>query len=404
MRIGGLYDLRAGKCNRPKFSAGGAASPIVPTLNTLVANRLQYQTVTRAVSAPATYRREHYAHPDGDISAIQTVDINRYLSAVATGTAGAAHDMKRYIEYPAGVFYPVTWSGLATVTLASGATLTSDVVAGLTIPAGAKFWERTVYLTSGTFAAMELPAASTAIGVDDGSASGDLGNSGTIPQGGVTPTLGAQIIKGTVNATNARAFVINGDSITLGVGDITSVGAKSSSGYPARILDQHGWPYFKFCKGGQGIQDSVTLAATINANIGLFNYTDFIEQHGLNDLSLFSRTKAQIEADLQTIFALSNVVGKRIYKTTITPRTTSTDAWATVANQTPTTDGNMADLTGLNTDIRAGLANVNVVLEAADAAMTARNSNLHKAPPAGTADGTHIDSTRAALVASLLSV
>jgi hypothetical protein len=201
--------------------------------------------------------------------------------------------------------------------------------------------------------------------------------------------------------TGAPACI--GDRLTLGIiGDASNVGAKGGSGFIARILDQHGYPYFKFCKGGQQVADQVTLAATITATLANFGFSDVIVQSGLNDLSLGSRTKAQIEADLQTIFAL--VAGKRIYKTTITPRTTTTDAWATTANQTPTVDGNMADLTGLNTDIRAGLANVYAVIEAADAAMSARNSNIHKAPPAGTSDGTHFNSTRAALVASLLTI
>jgi len=58
----------------------------------------------------------------------------------------------------------------------------------------------------------------------------------------------------------------------------------------------------------------------------------------------------------------------------------------------------------LNDDIRVGLSNFYGVLEVADAAMSARNSNIHKAPPAGTSDGTHVNSTRAALIAGLLSV
>jgi len=64
----------------------------------------------------------------------------------------------------------------------------------------------------------------------------------------------------------------------------------------------------------------------------------------------------------------------------------------------------MADLNGLNADIRAGLPNISRVLEAADAAMSSRDSDIHKAPPAGTSDGVHFNSTRAALIASLLSV
>jgi hypothetical protein len=384
------------------LGAGGAPI-IIPTVNTLVANRLQYNTATQSVTNPATYLRQHHAHPSGNISNIKTIDVNRYLSGVAAGTAGAVHTIKRTIEYPQGTFTPVLWSGSSTISIGSGATVTSDVIAGLSIPAGAKFWERTVILTTATIPCMELPAGANVTAVDDGSASGDLYNSGTISPGSIN-TIGSNMIIGTVNAANARAFVLLGDSITLGTGDITNSGSKGAAGYPARLLDQGGWPYFKFCKGGQGIVDAVTLSATINVNLGLFNYTDLISQHGINDLSLNSRTKAQIEADLQTIFALSTIVGKRIYKTTITPRSTSTDSWATTANQTPTVDGNMADLTGLNTDIRAGLANVTAVLDAADASMSARDSNIHIAPPTGTADGTHPNSSRHSLIASSLSV
>lgn len=376
---------------------------LVPTLNTLVANRLQYNTATQSVTQPATYRRQHHAHPSGAISAIKTIDVNRYLSGVAAGTAGNAHTIKRTIEYPQDVFTPVLWGGSATIAITSGQTVTSDVVAGLTIPAGAKFWERTVVLTTVTRPCMELPAGANVTAVDDGSASGDFYNSGTISPGSIN-TIGANMITGTVNATAARAFVLLGDSLVLGTGDITNSGSKGGAGWPARLMDQGGWPYFKMCKGGQGIVDAVTLSATINANLALFAWTDLLAEHGINDLSLNSRTKAQVEADYQTIFALSNIVGKRIYKTTITPRTTSTDSWATTANQTPTTTGTMADLTGLNTDIRAGLPNVTGVIDAADAAMSARDSLLHKAPPAGTPDGTHPNSTRHSLIASLLTV
>jgi len=396
-----MFSLR--RRRRPGSGIGTFGGSTGLTVGTLVASRFQYNTTTQAVTQPRTYLREHTSHADGAIRNIQTIDVNRYLSGVAAGTAGAVHTIKRYIEYPAGVFTQVTWAGSGTVSLGSGATVTSDVIAGLTIPPLTKFWERTVVLTSATIPIMELPAGANVTGVDDGNASGDLGNSGSISAGPLQ-TIGCNMMKGDVLADNARAFVILGDSITLGAGDITSSGAHGAAGYPARILDQHGYPYFKLCKGGQGMLDAVTIAATINANLGLFAYTDLMEQHGLNDLSLNSRTKAQVEADLQTVLGQTNIVGKNIYKTTITPRSTSTDGWATTANQTPTVDGNMADLTGLNTDIRAGLPNVNTVLEAADAAMSARDSNIHLAPPAGTADGTHMDSARCALIAAALSV
>ena len=97
---------------------GGGASA-VPRI--LAANRTQMKTAVTAVTDPFTSRRTHYASPQGNISNLQTVDINTYISDVGTVTAGAAHTIKRYIEYPLGVFTQVTWGGQTTVTLAPGA-------------------------------------------------------------------------------------------------------------------------------------------------------------------------------------------------------------------------------------------------------------------------------------------
>lgn len=398
-------DTLAGKLGGQQQAAVGLPAPIVPTLGGLAASRTQYNTDTAAITQPFTSRRVHYAHADGDISALQTVDINRYLASISTTSTGAAHTIKRYIEYPVDTFWPVTWSAASTVSLTAGLRVKSDVVAGLTIPAGAKFWERTVVLTTATVPVIVAPAGSDVLGVDDGNASGDIGNTGTVPPTTGLNTIGCQAIIGTVNATAARSFVLLGDSLTFGALDITGVGAKQGSGWVARMLDIHGYPYMKWCIGGQQATDHATLIATINADVGptLLTFTDLICQGGLNDLRL-GRTKAQIEADYQTIFAATNINGKRKWLTTITPRSTSSDAWATTVNQAPQIDGNMADLTGLNADIRAGQANAFGFVEAADAAMSARDSNIHKAPPAGTTDGTHFNSTRAALVASLVTV
>lgn len=350
--------------------------------------------------------RTYWAHGAGDISSLQLVYINRYLSGVASGAAGSAHNVKVYVEYPAGTFWPVTFGGLSTYTRASGGRVKSDVVAGLTVPAGAKFWVRTVVLTTTTgIPCIVLPASAQAIGIDDGNVAADQGNSGTISATTTVNTIGPNAIIGTVNATNARSFVILGDSLTFGTGDETAHGARDGTGFVARLLDAAGLPYFKWAIGGQQATDAATIQSTIAADTAatLMDFSDVICAYGVNDLRL-GRTKAQIEADYQTIYAVGSFAGKRKYQTTITPRSDTTDAYATTTNQTPKTDGNMADLTPLNIDIRAGLANVYKVIEAADAAMSARDSNIHKAPPAGTTDGTHFNSTRAALIASLLTI
>lgn len=390
----------------PAYSpSAGRFGGIIPTLGGLVANRGKIATAVTSLTAPFTCRKAYWSHGAGDISNLQLVFVNRYLSAVGTSTAGGAFSLKFYIEYPANTFTAVNWSGSNTVAVSAGARIKSDVVSGLTIPAGTKFWVRTV-LTVGSAVSvpiMELNAGANVLGVDDGNSASDLGNSGTISATTGINTFGPNAIIGTVNATAARSFLIVGDSLSWGQGDDSGVGAQDSSGFLQRMLGRLGYPCMTWAKGGQQAADVAPITATLNADTQLAGFTDVILQHGVNDLRL-GRTRAQIETDLQTIAGTASITGKRIWKTTITPRSTSTDSWATTANQSPQIDGNMADLNPLNADIRAGLANMTNVIEAADAAMSARDSDIHKAPPAGTTDGTHFNSTRAALIASLLSV
>lgn len=393
-----------GEVHRKRRVAGGI---IIPTDGGIVANRGKIATNFTSQTAPFTSKKTFWSHGAGAISNLQIVFVNRYLSAVGTSAAGSAFSLKFFIEYPAGTFTPVLFSGSSTVAIAAGGRVKSDVVAGLTIPANTKFWVRTV-LAVGTSVAIpvqELNAGATVLGIDDGNAASDLGNSGTISPTSTVNIFGPTTIVGTVNATAARSFLVVGDSLAWGQGDDSSVGAQDSSGFLQRLLGQLGYPCMTWAKGGQQAADVAPIVATLNADTAstLMSFTDVILQHGVNDLRL-GRSVAQIKADLQTIAATASIAGKRIWKTTITPRSDSTDAWATLANQTAKTDGTMASINTLNADIRAGLPNMTNVIEAADAAMSARDSDIHKAPPAGTTDGTHFNSTRAALIASLLTV
>jgi hypothetical protein len=205
---------------------------------------------------------------------------------------------------------------------------------------------------------------------------------------------------GTIAAANAKSFVIVGDSIAWGEGDVSSVGPKGGSGWIARALDVHGYPYVKIAKQGQQATDYVSTMAPTTSFLGKLSFTDMVCEFGINDLRL-GRTQAQVLADHQTIYG--QFVGKRIHQTTLPPRSSSTDAWATLVNQAGKTDGTMASLNTLNAVIRAKPANVNNVIEAADAAMSARDSDIWTAPPAATLDGTHPVSTKAASMAATLA-
>lgn len=378
----------------------GSASP--STTFALAANRADVPTALTSIAANTTCRREHFAHPDGALTSIQTVDVGWY----ATGAAPANSDartIKRYIEYPANTFTQITWSsGSFSVTIAPGTVVKSDIIL-LAIPAGAEFWERTVNLTATVtnFPIMQLPAAPTVIGVDDGCSATDQGNSGTIAASSSNSGwFGAAAIMGSIQTANARSFAIVGDSIGFGTGD-GGIGAKGSSGYPARSLDVHGYPYTRLVASGwtaQSLAANTTLPAALYAAI---SFTGAIVELGVNDLANASRTQAQLLADQQTIYGLFS--GKTIFQSTITTISTSTDGWATTANQTISSVGTMSLLNSVNTAIRAVPANVNVVLEAADAQMSARNSDIWAAPPAHTGDGTHPNASGASSIASTIS-
>ncbi|CDM57377.1 hypothetical protein [Rhizobium favelukesii] len=371
--------------------------------NTLAANRGAVPSSAWSLAGTFTGRRHHYAHPAGDISDLQTVDVAYFFSAGAL-TNSSVVMIKRFIEYPAGVFYPVTWGGATSVTIQPGAQVVSDPVAGLTIPKGAKFWERTVSLqTTQFFPVILLPANFTTLGIDDALGGGDLGNSGSVVPSAINATIGSVAIFGTVNAVPdaVRSFVLLGDAPTYGTGDDTSVGVKGGSGWLERLLDKPGYPYVNTAMGAQSAQQFQFQLAKVNTILAVFGFTDVVVSFGLEDL----RTGGVISDILNlygNIFIQPNIANKYVWQTTIGPFTSSTDSWATVANQTPRTDSNLSQLTSLNALIRAKRPGVDEVLDLADASMSARDSLKHIAPPAGTSNGRDFNSTRAEFIAAHL--
>lgn len=373
----------------------------VATTFGLAANRTSLPTQITSIAANTTCRIEHFAHPDGALTSIQTVDVGWYLSGGAPANADA-HTIKRYIEYPASTFTQITWSAATSVAVGAGSVVKSDIIP-LAIPAGTKFWERTVNLnaTVTNYPAVQLSVAgAVTLGVDDGCSASDQGNSGTIAAGGSSGFLGAAAIMGMIQAPNARGFVLVGDSIGFGIGD-SGTAAKGGLGFLARALDVHGYPYVRMVVTSwtaQSLAANLTLPAAFLAAI---SYTDAMQELGVNDLANSSRSQAQLLADQQTIYGLFS--GKRIYQTTITTETTSTDGWATTGNQTISSAGTLSQLNSVNTAIRALPSNVTAVLEVADAQMSARNSDLWVAPPSQTGDGIHPNTTSNANIAAAIA-
>ncbi len=397
------------------LSSGGGSAPAVGETAGIVGNRFQVATAVGTIAANTTSRRVHYAHPLAAVTDLQCVDSAWYISdGTLQPAAASSRVIKRYIEYPDGVFHQVLWSGVSSKTVSVGSYKSDVVLSSVTglvliIPAGAKFAERTVNLTSSVanFPLIEMPANNSTLGLEDGNSLTDQGNSGTISADAVTTSFGSVAIVGKIgkgqSGPAAKSYLGIGDSIMFSQGDISSVGPYGGSGWFGRLMDAAGgMPYLKIAKKGQAAQDFAGSTSSISALLALISYSDVICEHGVNDLRI-GRTAAQILADHQTIYGLLG--SANIFQTTLTPRTTSTSGdYTSVADQTPKTDGNMADLTPLNTSIRDVPANVDIVLDVADVAMSARNSNVWSGPFPPVLDGTHPTSAKAAAMAAALSL
>jgi hypothetical protein len=386
---------------------GGLASTVIPlTDNILAANRAQIATSFQTIANSFTSRRSHWASPQGDITNLQCVDCNwKYDITTFLPVGGSAYTIKKFIEYPANTFHQVKWAGATSKAISGGLQAKSDVVISsvtglpLIIPAGTKFWERTVNIggTVTNFPIQDMPANCSTLGLDDGNSGSDLGNSGTIAATGTPNTFGCSAIVGSVAAANARGFVLVGDSIVYATGDISSVGVKGGSGWLARWLDPL-YPWVKMACGGQSISDVAGSASAAPGNfLAAIGYTDTIFEHGINDLRL-GRTQAQILADQQTVYARYS---GRKYQTTITTRTDTSNAYADVSGQTVKTDGNMAALNPLNNAIRALPAQLTGYIDGADFSMSARDSDLWGGPFPPVTDGTHPTSAKAAAMAAI---
>ena len=259
---------------------------------------------------------------------------------------------KGSVETSGGTIYPVTFSGASSVLLAPGQNIDSDP---LPIPdffaKGDYIWSRTYVLVGATekytkgFASYGVV---TGEGVElnaDRTASGGTWSQPAYfvaPFGIVGESLSARC-----------SIVIYGDSIASAfpAGEQTFIhnafGSATSDYGKNYCHSTHAIPG-ELASGFLTASEVYTLRRALRTH-GAF--TDAIFEHGINDLSA-GRTLAQIQADMIANWSWASNFGMRVYQTTITPKSTSTDGWTTTGGQT--TVAFNSTRVSLNTWIRAG--------------------------------------------------
>lgn len=351
-------------------------------------------------------------------------------------------DLRVGVESVFGLFRQVTFNGRVTVTVPPGAIVVSDPI-GWAIAGpgnGNPSWASTAfqYFFTRTFVTLDgsggktprIEAINTSIGdaCETGTGLTDKTISGTVGTSGVDP-YGPAAIVGVPSFGRHSVVFVAGDSIAAGTGDTPTVG--TPGGYIMRALYA---AKIGTARHAVASQQASALANMDNTGVhtgfhvtmpSLTGCSHAICQYGFNDMgTLGNQTAAATEARLVLAWLRLGSRGAKVFQTTITPNSTSTDSWATTGNQT-TTAWN-SERIALNDWLRAG-APINSTtrapvaigtggallagsighpltgyFEAADIAESARNSGIWKA--GYTADGTHPSTTGATAMSAAITI
>ena len=362
-----------GSTNRVYTTSEKTNVATIPTLTTTVATA---QATANTAAAAARQRRGTYANKSavdfgsrlphssnlsdgtettqtsrinhqtiGAISDLQILFTN-FPPVQEASTTLAYNDItiEASIEYPVNVFTRVTFNGgNDTYLLKKDRQVLSDYI-NLEIPAGVTYWIRTNVLVTAGQKWLKTHASATSVSGGSGALSGsNLVMSGTITDNEVF-TYTASLVLGVSQTSKASIFLF-GDSNASGTGDDVSFvpqGTKmgfqfyygNGGGLYGRAF-KNNFPVIRASLAGQRIEmwaptgiQSKYYGAIISA--GQFAVSNL----GTNDFP--TRSAAQMKFDYISMWGSQKSRGIKIYQLNLLPRTTSTDGWTTLANQTVT--------------------------------------------------------------------
>jgi lysophospholipase L1-like esterase len=402
------------------YDAAGAALTVQGGLDTLSAalpatyarSRMPVATrpniLTRGLSdgtaTQKTYRVQHTV-PVG-CNALQIVLGNWTGSAGGFGQESDPPNpfvVRVSVETPLGTFLPVYFNGRRDVRIEPGSSVVESDPVG-SFPAGPVWvryrvsvaalgmqWPLGLYTNGGAAAGSSVlyPAAQAAEG--NGGSATDAVDSGAITFVSEVGVYSAVAIVGRP-VTPRHGLALLGDSIMLGTGVGTPA---QDAGFAVQALNNTAG-YVLLARSGETVADWITTGTSRRRKAVLAYCDRALMNYAAND---YQRTLVAIKADLLTAWQQLDQAGIRVWHTTATPRTSSTDAWATVGNQTDLwTAGVRAALNDWIRTIPAPLAGY---FEVADTVESARNSGKWAANL--TIDGVHPTAAAHTLMAAAVN-
>lgn len=301
-------------------------------------------------------------------------------------------------------WHPVWFSGRRDAVIEPAGMSVGEV--GVSLTAGEVFFSRT-FVTCASSGKFPLSHGEYLNGTDEGAVAGtsDLTTSGSVTANFNAGYFPFAFFGRSSSAPRAIGFI--GDSIGAGRGD--NAFWSGGGGWIVRALGaQIPWARPMAFSGAQAVSWAgwgATGAGVGRRLLQMPRYSSVICELGINDVTIGAVTLSQAQARLQEVWRVAAATGAKIYQSTLTPSTTSTDSWATAGNQTK----NAAETVrvALNDWIRTQPTGLAGYIEAADAVETARNSGLWKSDGSAntfTADGVHPSAAGHALIAATVNL
>lgn len=274
-------------------------------------------------------------------------------------------------------YMPVFFNGKRNIAIEPAAVIESDPV-GVTLKKGQVFYS-IVCVT------MTNPGDKFPLGLPlynergEGQAVGDSTSSGTVTTFGQYGYHPCAVVGRVLKPTSAVYLV--GDSIMQGANDNAPDGFQDM-GFATRALDAAGIPWIRVARGAGASTNMVGRQAMTRYSLAKY-CTHAIMNYGTNDLG-GALSDTTVLANLTATWNALVSLGLKVYQCTITPRTYSTDSWATVGNQTSnpndTQFGPNGRRTLVNNAIRTTPAPLSGYFETGDAVESTWNSGKWKAP------------------------
>lgn len=382
---------------RTKRSSGAASASLIFATGRLNAPGYLGYVGSNGTSIASNNRVSCYNETGATITKLKAYWANWKVDTAGCTNGANSITIAASIEYPSGTFNQVLFGGSASKVITAGANAASDEITLSTpIPAGVQYWVRTyVSVSAGQTWVQGYQMNTAASGLEGAefftTAPVDRTMTGTIVQ----PSSGNVNVDGvsTVIGTNYRGYgpigvvatAWTGTPVTkswVQIGDSTDAGATDNNvdshggnGYYQRALNGK-YPHLKLSLSGTKAAD--WKAASLAPMLDLLDqmgacFTDAMCGHGNNDVQANTggannaAKAATIVTNLQAQALLFTSRGMRAHCKTVSTRTTSTDTWKTLANQTVSTSPTTGVWTGGASSLRHTL---NVLLRAVPAGFT----------------------------------